>query len=166
MFSYTSIYFLITGKQIKVILNLVTHWIAHGFLCKFYSTQVSVQFYFHSSQNIIPCENIPTWEALSPFQKKKYSESLSSLTHPHHPQCNFWPYASTHIHHVPVKTLTYPVGTDYVHTQIQTGRRNLGWKNNHPFDLWDKNQNEIFRQQHKVKVPSEQDTGIFWMVIT
>lgn len=62
----------------------------------------------------------------SPFQKKKYSESLSSLTHPHHPQCNFWPYASTHTHHVPVKTPTYPVGTDYVHTQIQTGRRNLG----------------------------------------
>lgn len=101
-----------------MILNLVTHRIAHRFLCAIYSRQVSAQFYSHSSQNITPSRNIPTCEVFFPSaerkkKKKKYSESLSSLIHP---QYNFWLYATTHSHHNPVKTPTYPVGTEYVHT--------------------------------------------------
>lgn len=120
MFYYTSTYFLITGKQIKVILNLVTHRIAHGFLCKFYSTQVSAQFYSHSSENIITSRNIPTCEVLFPPLEKKECRIFKQPDPSSHPQYNFCPYTSTHTHHVPVKTLTYPVETEFVHTQKYT----------------------------------------------
>lgn len=126
MFYYTSIYFLITGKQIKVILNLVTHRIAHGFLCKFYSTQVSAQSYSHSSQNIIPSGNIPTCEVLFPPSEKKHIQNLWAPWL--YPQYNFWPYASTHTSYPSQVSNLSSGNTVHAQRELHTVRRNLGWK--------------------------------------
>lgn len=66
MFYYTTIYFPITGKQIKVIQILVTQ-VAYGLICKDYSSkQVFVCFYVHSSQRTTS----HLWDFF-PLQKKK-----------------------------------------------------------------------------------------------